>query len=97
MLVGFYFPALSSALARCVAAVATAHASLRLCESATAADRDDLLEGFDSDVVAVKDSLESFKAAIIDSGRVASQPTGLIALWRPAVAGAPSRALRVAA
>ncbi len=97
MLVGFYFPALSSSLARCVAAVATAHASLRLWESAGAANRDDLLEGFDRDVVAVKDSLESFKAAIIDSGRVASQPTGLIALWRPAVAGAPSRALRVAA
>jgi hypothetical protein len=97
MLVGFYFPALSSALARCVAAVATAHASLRLWESADAANRDDLLEGFDRDVVAVKDSLESFKAAIIDSGRVASQPTRLIA-WRRRVAiSAPGRALRVAA
>jgi len=81
MLVGFYFPALSSALARCIAAVATAHASLRLWECAGGADRDDLLEGFDRDVVAVKDSLESFKAAIIDSGRLASQPTRLIA-WR---------------
>ncbi len=34
MLVGFYFPVLSSALARCIAAVATAHASLRLWENA---------------------------------------------------------------
>jgi hypothetical protein len=96
MLVGFYFPALTSALARCVAAVATAYASLRLWESAGGAHRDDLLEGFDRDVVAVKDSLESFKAAIIDSGRDVNQPTPLIAWRRPTPVGAPSRALRVA-
>jgi hypothetical protein len=97
MLVGFYFPVLSSALARCIAAVATAHASLRLWENAGTGNRDDLLVGLDRDVVVVKDSLESFKAAIIDSGRVANQPTRLIAWRRPTAVGAPSRALRVAA
>jgi hypothetical protein len=96
-LVGFYFPGLSSALARCIAAVATAHASLRLWENASAGRRDDLLVGLDRDVVAVKDSLESFKAAIINHGRAAIQPTRLMASLRPVAVNAPSRALRVAA
>lgn len=95
MLVGFYFPQLSTALARCIAAVATAHASLRLWEEAgDAADRDGLLDGFDRDVVAAKDAIEGFKAAIIDSGRAASQPRWPFARRRSAAA--PSRALRVA-
>jgi hypothetical protein len=97
MLVGFYFPGLSLALARCIAAVATAHASLRLWENAGAGNRDDLLVGLDRDVVAVKDSLESFKAAIIENGRAINQPARRFALRRPAAVGAPSRALRVAA
>lgn len=97
MLVGFYFPPLSPALARCIAAVATAHASFRLWERAGGADRGDLLEGFDRDVVAVKDALESFKAAVIDSGRLANQPGRLIAWRRPPAVAAPSRALRIAA
>jgi hypothetical protein len=97
MLVGFYFPELSSALARCIAAVATAHASLRLWENASAGRRDDLLVGLDRDVVAVKDSLESFKAAIINHGRAAIQSTRLMASLRPVAVNAPSRALRVAA
>jgi hypothetical protein len=97
MLVGFYFPALTSALARSIAAVATTDTSLRLWERAGGADRDDLLEGFDRDVVTLKDSLESFKAAIVDSGRAVNQPIRLTAWLRPTPVGAPSRALRVAA
>jgi hypothetical protein len=96
MLVGFYFPALSPALARTIAAVTTAHITLTLWEKA-GSESEDLLVGLDRDIVALKDALESFKAAIIESGRSASAPAPLVPLWRPVRPAVAGRVLRVAA
>lgn len=96
MLVGFYFPSLSPPLARTIAAVTTAHAALQLWEKA-GPGRDDLLVGLDRDVVALKDALESFKTAIIESGRLASHPAPLVAFRRPPKPAIEGRVLRVAA
>lgn len=97
MLVGFYFPSLSPALARTIAAVTTAHASLRLWEKAGAAGGDDLLVGLDRDIVALKDALEAFKAAIIENGRAANDRVAFAAFRRPAKPTIAGRVLRVAA
>ena len=97
MLVGFYFPSLSPALARTIAAVTTAHASLRLWEKAGSSGGDDLLVGLDKDIVALKDALEAFKAAIIENGRSATHRAPFVALRRPAKPMIEGRVLRVAA
>lgn len=97
MLVGFYFPALSPALARTIAAVTTAHVSLRLWEEALSPGRDALLAGLDKDIVALKDALEAFKAAIIDNGRSASQRAAFALFRRPVKPMIAGRVLRVAA
>jgi hypothetical protein len=97
MLVGFYFPALSSALARTIAAATTAHASLKVWENAEGSERDPLLIGLDRDIVALKDSLESFKTGIIESGRTANNRAVFVAFRRPATPMAEGRILRVAA
>jgi hypothetical protein len=97
MLVGFYFPALAPALARTIAAVATAHGSLRLWERAGAEARDDLLIALDRDVAALKDALESLKAAIIESGRASGQPAPFVVFRRPSKPALEGRILRVAA
>jgi len=97
MLVGFYFPTLSPALARTIAAVTTAHASLRLWESAGASGGGDLLVGLDKDIVALKDALEAFKAAIIEQGRAASDRMPFPAFRRPVKPMIEGRVLRVAA
>jgi hypothetical protein len=97
MLVGFYFPALSPALARTIAAVTTAHASLRRWEAAAAPAGDALLVGLDKDIVALKDALEAFKAAIIDNGRSASQQASFAPFRRPAKPMVEGRVLRIAA
>ena len=97
MLVGFYFPSLSPALARTIAAVATAHTSLTLWEKAGPSGRDDLLLGLDKDIVALKDALEAFKAAIIESGRSASHRAPFAPFRRPAKPTIEGRVLRVAA
>ncbi|MGD0561915.1 MAG: hypothetical protein ABSA66_02395 [Roseiarcus sp.] len=98
MLVGFYFSSLSPALARTIAAVTTAHASLRLWEKAGSSGGDNLLIGLDKDIVALKDALEAFKAAIIENGRSATSHRALFVAFRrpekPMIAG---RVLRVAA
>jgi hypothetical protein len=96
MLVGFYFPTLSQALARTIAAVTTAHGALRRWECAGPDARDDLVIALDRDVAALKDALESFKAAIIESGRAAAQPTPIVA-FRRAKPSLEGRVLRVAA
>jgi len=96
MLVGFYFPSLSPALARAIAAVTTAHASLRLWEKSGASGGDDLLAGLDRDIVVLKDALEAFKAAIIANGR-ASHGLSFAAWRRPAKPAIEGRVLRVAA
>jgi hypothetical protein len=97
MLVGFYFPALSPALARTIAAVTTAHGSLRRWESADAAGGDDLVVGLDKDIAALKDALEAFKAAIIEQGRAANDRPAFPAFRRPAKPMIEGRVLRVAA
>ncbi|HEY1942253.1 MAG TPA: hypothetical protein VGH40_09030 [Roseiarcus sp.] len=98
MLVGFYFPSLAPALARTIAAVTTAHGALRRWEGASGtASGDDLVIALDRDVAALKDALESLKAAIIETGRAASQPASLIVLRRPAKPALEGRVLRVAA
>lgn len=97
MLVGFYFPALSPALALTIAAVTTAHASLGVWETAGESAGDDLLVGLDKDIVALKDALEAFKAAIIETGRTASRRRPLATLTRPAKPMIEGRVLRVAA
>ncbi len=98
MLVGFYFPSLAPALARTIAAVTTAHGALRRWEAASVtASHDDLVMALDRDVAALKDALESLKAAIIETGRAANQPASFIALHRPAKPGLEGRVLRVAA
>ncbi len=97
MLVGFYFPSLSPALARTIAAVTTAHASLRLWEKAGASGGDDLLVGLDKDIVVLKDALEAFKAAIIENGRAAADRLVFAAFRRPAKPTIEGRVLRVAA
>ncbi|MGD1037711.1 MAG: hypothetical protein ABR878_11050 [Roseiarcus sp.] len=97
MLVGFYFPSLSPALARTIAAVTTAHTSLGLWEKAASSGRDDLLIGLDRDIAALKDALEAFKGAIIDSGRTASNRTPFASLRRRAKPMVEGRVLRVAA
>lgn len=97
MLVGFYFPALAPALARTIAAVATAHGALRLWERSDVEACDDLVVALDRDVAALKDALESLKAAIIDSGRAAGQPAPLGVFRRPSKRALEGRILRVAA
>ncbi len=97
MLVGFYFPALSPALARTIAAVATAHAGLRLWESAGASGGGDLVVRLDKDIVGLKDALEAFKAAIIACGRAVNERAAFPALRRPAKPTIEGRVLRVAA
>jgi hypothetical protein len=97
MLVGFYFPSLAPPLARTIAAVATAHGALKLWERAGANARDDLVVALDRDVAALKDALESFKAAIIESGRAAGQPAPFVGFRRPAKPAIEGRVLRVAA
>ncbi len=97
MLVGFYFPSLSPALARAIAAVTTAHASLRLWEKAGASGGDDLLAGLDKDIVVLKDALDAFKAAIIENGRAVNHRPAFAAWRRPAKPTIEGRALRVAA
>jgi len=59
---------------------------------------DNLLIGLDKDIVALKDALEAFKAAIIENGRSATSHRALFVAFRrpekPMIAG---RVLRVAA
>lgn len=98
MLVGFYFPSLAPALARTIASVTTAHGALHRWERARAgAARDELVIALDRDVAALKDALESFKAAIIETGRAAGQPAPLLALRRSDKPVAEGRVLRIAA
>lgn len=98
MLVGFYFPSLSPTLARTIAAVTTAHGALKQWERSGPAARDALLIALDRDVAALKDALESFKAAIIESGRAAGRPAPLVSFRRQARSSAiEGRILRVAA
>jgi len=97
MLVGFYFPSLSPGLARTAAAVTTAHTSLRVWEKAGSSGDDNLLIGLDKDIVALKDALESFKAAIIETGRTANSRRPFAVFQRPAKPMHEGRVLRVAA
>ena len=98
MLVGFYFPSLAPALACTIAAVTTAHGALRRWEGAEAATSgDDLLIALDRDVAALKDALEIFKTAIIETGRAARQPASFVVRRRPAKLPPEGRVLRVAA
>lgn len=97
MLVGFYFPPLAHALARTIAAVATAHGALKVLERAEAGSRDDFVIALDRDVAALKDALESFKAAIIENGRAAGRPAPFVVFRRPAKRLVDGRVLRVAA
>ncbi|MGD0642027.1 MAG: hypothetical protein ABSC22_14870 [Roseiarcus sp.] len=97
MLVGFYFPSLSPALARTIAAVTTAHASLGFWETAGESAGDDLLVRLDKDIAALKDALDAFKTAIIENGRTASLRGPFRALARPAKPTIEGRVLRVAA
>ncbi|MGO4869765.1 MAG: hypothetical protein ACLPGW_04020 [Roseiarcus sp.] len=97
MLVGFYFPSLSPALARTIAAVTTAHGALRQWEKAAPSGGEELLVGLDKDIVALKDALEAFKAGIIESGRAANNRRPFTALRRPARPAIEGRVLKVAA
>jgi hypothetical protein len=97
MLVGFYFPALSSTLARTIAAATTAHASLRAWERSDEVVSDELLVRLDKDIVDLKDALESFKGAIIDDGRGLNRPTRRAIFKRQERLAMESRVLRVVA
>jgi hypothetical protein len=83
MLVGFYYPALTSPLTRAISATATAHRMLRGACSAQQQDRDALLESLDSAVCEVKDALEALKDGILKEGRILSSGKFSALLWRP--------------
>lgn len=95
MLIGFYFQSLTPVLARTIAAVTTAVNSLEQWKKLAASERDIQLVRLDTDVAALKDSLEAFKSAVIIAGRPANIRSGFTMLRR---AGAPQggRVLRVA-
>lgn len=97
MLVGFYFPSLSSALARAIAAVTTAHASLRTWEEAGKAERDHHLITLDNAVTELKDALEALKAAVIEKGRLAYVGSSFALAWRSTKARNAGRVLQVPA
>ena len=94
MLIGFYFPTISSSLARTIAAVASAHQSLKSLEAAHNEDRQQLLGVLDNAVAALKDSLEGLEAAIIDIDRPTAKRAPL--LGRPTKQINAGRVLRVA-
>jgi len=97
MLIGFYFPSLSSALARVIAAVTTAHNGLRAFEKAGAEDSGDLLTILDNAIAQLKDALEGLKATIIDSGRPMAQGGRFALFWRPTKGAGAGRVVRVSA
>jgi hypothetical protein len=82
MLTGFYFPAHSAALARAIAATATAHRALRGAQGAKEGDKAGLIESVDAAVCEVKDALDDLKTAILNHGRERCAPNPLWALWR---------------
>ncbi len=96
MLIGFYFQSLSPALARTIAAVATALTSLQHWEKADPKEREAFLERLDKDVAGLKDALEAFKTAIIGAGRPAALRASLALFRRPSQVQ-NGRVLRVAA
>ncbi|MBV8663120.1 MAG: hypothetical protein JO107_08450, partial [Hyphomicrobiales bacterium] len=57
----------------------------------------ELVIALDRDVAALKDALESFKTAIIETGRAAGQPAPLLTFRRPAKPAVEGRVLRIAA
>ena len=97
MLIGFYFPSISSALARTIAAVASAHQSLKSLEAAHAEDRQQLLAVLDNAVAMLKDSLEGLEASIIDIDRPTAKRGPLMLFRRPTKQMNAGRILRVAA
>jgi hypothetical protein len=82
MLTGFYFPAHSTALARAIAATATAHRALRGAQSARESESARLIESVDAAVCEVKDALDDLKAAILKDGCEKCAPISLWASWR---------------
>jgi hypothetical protein len=97
MLIGFYFPSISSALARTIAAVASAHQSLKALEAAHTEDRQKLLAVLDNAVVMLKDALEGLEASIIDIDRPEATRGSPMLFRRPTKQINAGRILRVAA
>ena len=94
MLVGFYFPRLSTPLARMIAATATAHRKLSQVEKSPLEDRLAVLQGADAAVCEVKEAIDALKTAIlVAENRRASLPRVGFARGREPV----SRVLGVAA
>ena len=65
MLISFYFPRLTTPLARMVAATATAHRKLSQAEKSSLEQRLTLLQTADAAVCDVKDAIEALKVSIL--------------------------------
>jgi hypothetical protein len=82
MLIGFYFPSLTTGLARALAATTTAQHALTLLEHSGQAESERALEAADCAICDVKDAFEDLKAAILREGRLfsvsASNPAALV-------------------
>ena len=96
MLIGFYFPSISSVLARTIAAVASAHQSLKSLEAAHTEDRQQLLAVLDNAVAMLKDSLEALEASIVDLNRPIANRGPLMLFRRRTKQMNAGRILRVA-
>ena len=69
MLVGFYFPMLSGALTRVIAASTTAHRGLVAYQQMSGVAGKQALEALDTSVCELKDALETLKTGILTEGR----------------------------
>lgn len=97
MLIGFYFPHISPALARTIAAAASAHRSLKSLEATETEDRQQLLAVLDNAVAMLKDSLEGLEASVIDIHRPTAKRGPREFFRRPTEQVNTGRILRVAA
>ena len=96
MIVNFYFPLFSHALARVMAATETAHRALSAAQQSKT-DRDPLFIAVDATVCELKDALEDMKAAILKDGPATRATTLAAHLWRrPKSIPASRRILQVA-
>jgi hypothetical protein len=73
MLIGLYFPALTTALSRACAAASTAQRSLEALEVALEAEPRHLINELDVSVCEMKDSFDALKGAVLAAGRAANQ------------------------
>jgi hypothetical protein len=97
MLVGFYFPALRTSLARVIAAASTSYATLENYRAAEKQEKEQAGQTLDTSVAELRDALDAMKSNILTAGEREITPARRKLFKQHRVQGSASRVMSIAA